>query len=304
MAQASSSNTQLAYIAETVFGVTPDTPNTQLLEYVDFTGNLNAAALEDPSITPSRQQSYSRRGNVMSEGALNVILCPDNYDDFLESALMGTWTTNVLKVGSTRKSFAIEQGFKDLTQFRVFNGMVVNTLNVAINTEGLVTTSFGFMGKSTTAFSGTSIDATPTSVSSKDKFFHENGTFKEGGSTVGYLSSIDFTLTNNYTATYALGSTSVRDLTAGQVAITGTVTALFENVTFYNKFINNTESELEFTLTAGSPAETLTFNLPRVKYTAADLPIPGNSQPINVTMQFSAIYDSTDATSLTITRSA
>lgn len=299
MPQATGSKVQLAYIAETTFGTTPTTPQTQLIEFSNFSGNLNAETLSDPSINPNRQRTYARRGNVQAEGQLEVVLCPDNYDAFLAAAMMSDWSTNVLKIGSTRTSFAIEQGFTDITQYRTFNGMVVDTLNISVPTNGLVTARFGLKGTNTSAFSGTSIDSTPTAITSKDKFFHEGGTFKEGGTTVGYLSQIDFTLNNGYDASYALGSTGVRDMVYGNVGITGTVTGLFESVTLYNKFVNNTDSSIEFTLASG--AETMTFLFPKVKYTSGNIPVQGDG-PVVVEMQFEAIYDTTEATALKITR--
>lgn len=299
MPQAQGSQVQIAFVPEVTLGTTPTTPQTQLIEFNSFTGALNADTLTDPSINPSRQRSYSRRGNVMAEAGVEVVLCPDNYDAFIEAALMGTWTTNVLKIGTTRKPFSIEQGFTDIAQYRTFTGMVVNTMEVNVPVDALVTTTFNFMGTNTSAFSGTSIDSTPTAITAKDKFFHEGGVFKEGGSTVGYLSAISFTVDNGYDASYALGSTGVRDLTSGTVSITGSVTGLFESVAFYNKFVNNTESSIEFTLTAG--AESMTFLFPRVKYTAGNLPVDGDG-PVTVEMEFEAIYDSVEATSLKITR--
>lgn len=299
MTQATGSRVQIAYIAESTFGTTPSTPQTQLIEFSSFSGNLTAETLTDPSINPSRQRSFSRRGNVAAAGDLEVVLCPSNYDDFLEAALMGTWTSNVLKVGTTRRSFAIEQGFTDIAQYRTFNGMVVNRMEVNVPVDGLVTATFGFMGTNTSAFSGTSIDATPTAITQKNKYFHEGGVFLEGGVPVAYFSAINYGLDNGYDPAYALGSTSVRDMTAGTVDITGTVTGLFESVSLYNKFVNNTESSLSYKLI--SDTDELTFLFPRVKYTAGALPVDGDG-PVSVEMSFEAIYDSTEATSLKITR--
>jgi len=299
MPQAQGSRVQLAYIAEATFGTTPPTPQTQSIEFSSFTGTLNADALVDPSINPSRQVSYARRGNTAAEGELTVVLCADNYDAFMEAACMSTYTANVLKIGTTRTSFAIEQGFTDLAQFRVFNGMVVNTMTITVPVDELVTATFGFMGTGTSAFSGTSVDITPTVITVKDKFFHEGGVFKEGGTTVGYLSNIEFTLDNGYQQSYALGATTVREVAAGTLELTGTATALFESVAFYNKFVQNTDSSIEFTLTAG--AESLAFLIPKVKYTSAAIPVDGDG-PLVVEMGFNAIYDATTTTSFRITR--
>ena len=98
-------------------------------------------------------------------------------------------TTNVLKIGNTKRSFAVEEGFTDIAQYRVFNGVTFNTLSMEITPDTLVQASFSTMGSAASAFSGTSIDVSPTPIASKDKFFHEGGTITEGGSAVTSLQS-------------------------------------------------------------------------------------------------------------------
>lgn len=303
MPVAQNSRRQYAYVVESVFGTTPGTPQTQLVEVADFTGELQAEQLTDPSIRSDRQVGFSRRGNLGVEGNLEVVMAPDNYDVFLEAVFQGTWTTNVLKLGTTQRSFAIEEGFMDLAQYRVFNGVTFNTMSLTVTPDQLVTGTFGFMGSGTSAFTGTSIDVSPTAITAKDKFFHEGGTITEGGTTVAYITSINLELTNNLQGSYALGSTSYRTLSSGKAEVTGTVTALFEDATLYNKFRNSTDSSLQFILSAGSPAETLTFKVPKVKYTGGSLQRAADG-PVLVELQFSGVYDGTDATSLMVTRSA
>ena len=300
MTQAAGSRVQLAYVVESAYGTTPATPTLQLVDFVSFSGGLNPQAISDPTIKSNRQKSYARRGNVATEGSLDVVLRPDNYDALIEAAMQGTWTTNVLKVGATKRSFSIEQGFQDLVQYRVFTGSTIGTMSVDVPLNGLVTAQFGFSGANTTPFSGTTVSAALTPVTSKPGFFHEGGTFKEGGAVVGFLSAIKFELNNNLTTAYALGVLGARDVTSGTVGITGTVTALFEDVSFYNKFVNNTDSVIEFTLLTET-AESLTFKFPRVKYTTGAVAVQ-NDGPLSVEMKFEALYDDTEGSALTITR--
>lgn len=294
---------QYAYVPEVTFGTTPAVPQTKLFEVVDFSLEQTSSQLSDPSIQSNRQTTYSRRGNAGVEGDFSVVMCPDNYDEFLEAVLGGTWTTNVLKVGNEKRSFAVEEGFTDVAQFRTFNGVTFNTLSMEITPDALVQASFSTMGSAASAFTGTSIDVSPTAITPKDKFFHEGGTITEGGSTVAYITAISFELTNGLTGNYALGSTAYRSMSLGKVAVTGTVTALFEDATLYNKYRNNTESTLSVALVAGSPAETLTFAFPKVKYTSGAL-TRAESGPVLVELGFEAVYDTTAASTLTITRSA
>lgn len=302
MAQAQGSRRTVGYIAETTPGTTPASPQLAGLEYVDFNLALNTENLSDPSIRPDRQTSYARRGNSSTDGDLSLVLCPDNYDALLEAALQGTWSSNQLKIGTIQRSFAFEEGFDFGTSqsYRVFNGVVVNTLAMEVTTDALVTATFGLLGRTVSEFAGTSVDANGyTAPLAKDKFYHEDGTFNEGGSAVGYLSSISFELNNNATGNRALGTTGFRNVTSNKVAVTGTVTGLFESVDLYNKYRNDLDSSLQFTLNAD--AESLTFFFPRIKYTSSTITSSGDAG-VTIEAAFEALYDNTAGNTLVITR--
>lgn len=300
---AQNSRRQYAYVVESTFGTTPVTPTTKLFEVVTFDANLNAEQLSDPSIRADRQVAFSRRGNLAAEGEMEVVMCPDNYDWALEALLQGTWASNTLKIGSTQRSFSIEEGFMDLAQYQVFTGMSFNTLSMTVTPDQLVTASFGMVGAGSSVLSGTSIDAAPDAIVVKDKFFHDGGTITEGGSSIAFITAINLEYTNNIQGTYALGNTSYRSVSSGKAGVTGTVTALFESAALYNKFRNSTDSSIAFTLTAGSPAETLTFTVPKVKYTTGTF-TRGEDGPVLVELGFEGVYDGTALSSLVITRSA
>jgi hypothetical protein len=78
------------------------------------------------------------------------------------------------------------------------------------------------------------------------------------------------------------------------------VTAFFENSTMLEKFINETESSIDFTLPDGAGNE-LKFILPRVKYNGGQ-PDVGGEGPITLAMPFQALLDDTYETNLVIER--
>jgi len=302
MPNAQNSSRRLAFIPEVTFGVTPTTPQTQLLEFVDFTGELASETLTSNSINSNRQVTYARRGNKSVAGDLTVELVPDNLDFALEAVMGGTWATNELNNGNTKRSFTFEEGFTDIAQYRSFTGTLFNTVSLEANTSGLVQATFGLIGAGATNFSGTQLDTTPTSVTKKPVFYHEGGTFSEGGTTLAYLSAISIELSNNAAGNYALGNTAFHDISYGRIDVTGTVTAFFPSAALYTKFYNNTATNLEFTLSADG-GETLTFKLPDIRYTSANLQ-RGSDGPVTIELAFTALYDTTEGTTLQITRSA
>lgn len=311
MAQAPVSTSTLAYVPEVVYGVTPATPAFIAIDRVDYTPSLNSDSLSSETIRSDRQTTYARRGNSSVEGDLVVELTPDNYDDFIEAALQGTWTSNVVKIGKVQRSFTFEQGFDFGTaspsmQYRLHKGMMVGSMSLEVNTDDLVQITFGLTGTTESAFSGTSADASGyTAVATKPIYYHEDGSFNEGGSPVAYLQSISLELNNNVTGERTLGTTGYHSVSSGKVNVTGTVTGLFESVTLYNKYVNNTDSSLSFTLgtAAAGTGETLTFTLHKVRYTSGGITASGDAG-VTVELDFEASYDATAANTMTITRSA
>jgi len=302
MSAAQNSRRAYTYIPEVTFGVTPPTPQMQLFEIVSFDPELQAEQLNSATIRADRQIGFSRRGNLGVEGSIVVELTPDNFDTFLEAHSGGNWTGNTLKIGNNARSFSIEEGYLDIAQYRVINGLMLDTLSMEVTPEALVQASFSVIGLGASAFASTSIDPTPTAVTKKDVFYHDGGTISEGGSTIAYVTSVAFEATNNLVGTYAIGSTSYRSVSLGRVEVTGTVTALFESVTLYNKFRNSTASSLSFTLTAGTPAETMTFTFPDIRYTTGTL-VRADTGPVLVEVGFTSVYDTVSGTSFMITRS-
>lgn len=297
------SRREYAFVAESVFGVTPASPQTQLFEVVSFDAELQSQQLSSNTINSHRQTTFSRRGNKSTAGNISVEMVADNFDFALEALLGGTWSTNVLKVGNTQRSFAVEERFMDAGLYRVFNGLTFNELSMSITPENLITAQFGVMGSGATDITGTSIDSSPTAVSPKPVFFHEEGTIAIDGSAVAIVTGINLKFTNNDVGNRVITNAEYHSISTGRVQVTGDVTALFTDATLYDKFYQNTAATLEFSLSAGSPAETLTFSMSNVKFTAGEL-TRGDTGPVLVKLSFQADYDSTDASSLVITRSA
>lgn len=291
-----------AYVPEVTYGTTPGTPSTNAFEVNGYAATYQPDQLNSNNITAHRQVTFSRRGNTGASGTMSVELCPDNYDWVLENLFRNTFATNVLKPGNSLTSVSIEEAFPDVeagAQYQVASGVRFDTMSLKVTPDSLVIAEFTFMASSVTALSGTSIDASPTPVTVKNSFFHEGGTFNEGGSAVGLISSVTIDVKNNMSGNRALGNSGYRSLSDGKFEVTGEVTGYFESNILYNKFRNSTSSSLDFTFAAG--AETLKFEMSNLVYTGGDFD-RGTDGPVTVTLQFTAIYDVSDAASIVITR--
>jgi hypothetical protein len=302
MAFAQGSRSQLTYISEVTFGTTPGTPAMILLPVNTHSLNLKKALVESAEIRGDRQVAVSRHGNRSVAGDIVVELRADDYDALLESALFGAFTSGVLKLGTTFKSFSFEDGMLDVAKYRKFTGCAVNTLNLDIKPNAMVLATFGIIGKDGPAATGTSLDASPTASSGNAPFDSFSGTISEGGSSIATVTGLKLTIENGLNPTMVIGSPTAPQLEYGRGKVSGEVTAYFDDITLYNKFVNETTSDLTFSLTDGLTGNTYTFDLPKIKFNSGDMPLQ-NEQSRLLTMQIQGLYNSSDGTTLSITKS-
>jgi hypothetical protein len=300
---AQGSRSSLSYVSEVTFGTTP-AGNFINLPFSTHSLNLTKDRVAGNDIQADRMPRVDRHGNRQVAGDIVVDLRDGDYDPFLESAMLNTWSTNVLKVGVTPKFFSIEDYAADIDQARLFTGMAVSTMGVSLAPNQMVTTTFGMIGKDMT-ISGT--QKTQTASSGNAPFDSYSGDIAIGNvassSAVAIVTGLDFTLTNSFAPTFVIGDDSAPSLEYGRAEIEGTLTAYFEDASLINRFLNETESELEVSVNDPTGTNAYTFLFPRIKINSADVGVDGPTSRI-ISMSFVALYDATEATNLKITRPA
>lgn len=298
---AQGSRSQLTYILESTFNTTPGSPAMSLLPINSHTISLRKESIESGEIRSDRQVNVFRHGNKSVAGSMEVEFRPIDYDELLEGALFGDFdSAGELRLGTTFKSFSFEDGALDIAQYRVFSGCGINSMSMSLQPNQIVTATFDIIGAGAAAVSGTSIDAAPTAATSDTPFDSFSGTIKEGGATIANVSSLEFTVDNSLNLPFVIGSDTAPQMEYGRGRVTGTITAYFEDETLLNKFINETESSLQFTLDGTTD---YIFDFPRVKYNGGDIPLD-NEQSRLVTLPFVSLYEADNdfGTSLKITK--
>jgi len=303
LAFAQGSRTNLSYIVETTYGVTPAGNFTPLL-FNTHTLNLAKEVVEGNEIRADRMPRVERHGNKSTAGDITVDLRKGNYDDLIESVMLNSFASdNTITVGTTINSLSIEDHAADIDQARLFTGMAASTMNVSIAPNQMVLTTFGFVGKDMTI--GTT-EKTLNAATSNQPFDSYSGDIflNDSGATdveVNNITSVEFTIDNSLAQTFVVGSDSTPCLEYGRAVVTGTVTAYFEDANYINRFINETESELTVSVDDPTAASTYTFYFPKIKVNGADVSMDSPTSRL-VTIPFSALYESNAASNLVITR--
>ncbi len=301
MTRASAAQVGLRYVPEATWGVTPSTPSMVDLRQVDNSLQMSKDTLESAEKRSDRQTAFLRHGSKKGQGDINFELSYGEYEALLEGALFGSWDANVLKAGTTVKSFTFEDYFADIVQCGVFAGSMIAGMSLNIRPEAIITGSFNVLSKFPT-YSATPLDASTTPSQVNDPFDSFTGTLSEGGGTIAIVTGLDLSLANNlsHQFTALTGSADPSHIGVGRSKITGTLSAYFENMDMVDKFINETSSSLSLTLGSGT-GTSYTILIPNIKYTGADIPKSGEDDII-LSLPFTGLYDATEDTNLKITR--
>jgi hypothetical protein len=209
-----------------------------------------------------------------------------------------------LKLVLTPKFFSIEDYAADIDQARLFTGMSVSTMGVSLAPNQMVTTSFGMVGKN---MSISATQKTQDAASGNAPFDAYSGDLAIGNvgssSAVAIVTALDFTLDNAFAPTFVIGDDSAPSLEYGMATVEGTLSAYFEDESLINRFLNETETEIEVSIDDPTGANPYTFLFPRVKINSADVGVDGPTARM-ISMSFVALYDTTEATNLKITRTS
>jgi hypothetical protein len=233
-------------------------------------------------------------------GSFSCNLSATNFDAIIQTAMSSAFATNVIKTGTTLNTITIEQFQTDILAGFVYSGCFADKLQIKVPVNGFVTmdaTIAGFGMTTESALIGTSY----TAPANEQPFTAVTATIKEGGSVIAVVTGIDLSIDNGAVAMDVLGSANPANYTLGMSTVSGTLSAWFTNETLLEKFLNQTPSSIEFTLSDGT--NTLDFNMPNVQYTGLKNSVAGQGA-IALSLPFVALRDPTTASNIIITRSA
>ena len=302
MAFSQGARTRLSQIAEVTYGTTPTASPVYLqIPFNTHSLDLQKTRVQSSMITSDRMPSVDRHGQRNVSGDITVEMRPVDYDAFLEGALFSAFASDILNTGTTVKSFSIQDAALDISQFRTFEGVMVNTMAMSLKPDALTTATFGLVGQDMAQAATAPAGSSYTAYSTNEPFDSFSGTISEGGSPIALVNSLDFTLNNNLDQTYVLGSNVTPQMQFGMSTLEGSMTIYYQDAALITKFLAETESSLSIVLDDRVAGKTYTLLMPRIKINGAAVPV-ANPQSRLMTVPFVALKDSVTGTQFRITR--
>lgn len=302
MAIANGAQHSIHFVAESVYGTTPATPTWKPFPHTGTNLAMTKDGLESEKLRGDRQVEDFRHGNQSISGDITAELEYGELDDILQAVMCGTWTADVLKSGTTRRSFTIERKFADLAtpEYHRYTGCEFNTFALSVSPNAIVSATFGVVGKGLTLATTQVASSTYSAAGDVQPFDSFTGSIQEGGSPIAVVTSIEMTLENGLEPLFSVGSKTTNRPSIGKSRLTGNMTTYFESKALYEKFINETSSSIVLEL-VDLDGNSYTFELPNVKYNSGQPDVSGEGA-VTVAMDFIALYDGTDASQIVITR--
>lgn len=300
---ANPSDTKFYLIAETVPGTTPATPAFQEIAHIPGSTPMEEADFVDsPVLKPNRAAGLGRKTNFRVGGGVQTQLKRDTaHDVLLQSALSGTFTTNVLKGGTTDSSFTVERRMLEgaTTLYKRFAGCQVTSFKLSADPSGIAEATFDVVGM--TATTGTAIltGATYAVAANTTPLTGIDVTSVTiAGLTAKYL-SFELTVDSGREALQSFGST-------GAFAVAqGSPRSIKLNMTFFRsdhtpETLFRSDNPFAVSITIGAGANGYMITLPACVSTLPQDEEDGAKAIVSV--ELTPGYDATEQTDIKITK--
>lgn len=209
-----------------------------------------------------------------------------------------TLATSRLSNGTTQPSFSIEKELADVTQFFLYKGMTVGKLSLNFAASSLTDGSFEFSGKTGLRAGSTGLPGAPTA---SNTYEIQNGVRGVGQLWEGttpltgvYIKSMTLDTDNMLRDQKAIGNLGNVGIGSGDFKPSGKMEVYFSNGTLYDKFINDTYTQV-IVGTQDSSKNGYVFTMPRVLLMSGKVVAGSKNSDMMVSFDFQAFSDDANA---------
>ncbi len=225
-------------------------------------------------------------------------------DEVIGDTVTATMASQIVN-GVAFRSFTMEREYSDRSnEFARFPGSMIDTLNLEITAEQIITGSFGFIGKNGASATASLSDGVPQDAPTKDVMtavddvlaLLENNTEQDA-------TTLSFQVQNKLRQRTNIGVLGAVSVGAGRIGCSGTVQMYFEDKSIMDKYLNYETSRLAV-MTEDADGNVYIVEFPRMKYTSGQAVAGGTDTDVIADMAFSAYRNPDEDVTVRITRFA
>lgn len=197
-----------------------------------------------------------------------------------------------LLMGTTKRSFTIEQNYPTIDVSERFDGCRINGFAVRMPPGAMATVGFQVLGLNATILSGANAPyfTSVTAETSTALMAGPSGIVRVNGADTLVATGLEVNVVGNLNSGPVIGSTLMPDIFHGQLVATGSFSCYMESGALADAFLSETEVDLQGILTTvdTTPASFLSFRAHRIKFTGLSKTITPNGGVI-ATYQWQAL---------------
>lgn len=304
MSRATARGYRVAYLQEVTQGTTPVTAPT-IMRTTGGGMSVAAQTVESEEVQLVEVPDVIRT-NVEGTGTINFEYSYGAIHWALEGLFAAAFATNVLRVGSTLRSFTIEDQFTDIGRFLTARGCIIEGISITLQQGSKITGTITYRAltppsafATSTAYGAAPNAALTNAIMSpigNVQLIQEAGALNLGPAGIGTL-GFTINMTRTGIQMPQLGTTALAFLDQGTFTCTGTL-SLYVPVgatALIDKYLTDTATSLALTL-GGASTQRDAYLFSNVKFTEGGIGEMTRNSPANLNLSWQALASSPNTT--------
>jgi hypothetical protein len=181
------------------------------------------------------------------------------------------WTMGVtgskLLVGTTKRSFTIEQNYPGIDISELYTGARIGGVSIGASPNGMVSFGCDVLAQKPTVLPAANAPyfTTPNAQATTNILSGVTGAMHLNGRDESVLTGFSVNISNNLSAPAVLGNNYVPDIFYGRTVITGQISAFLEDETLIAAYLNEGIVDVTGLLTSADQLDFMSFSMQRVK---------------------------------------